>query len=73
MFVGARVFHSLLSYWDFHAQPFLWFTKNGVKKEKKSTQLYLFFLIYEFAVITNLFYALLLWSIDLCEKNIFNF
>jgi len=24
----------LLSYWDFHAQPFLGFTKNGVKREK---------------------------------------
>jgi len=26
--------HNLLSYWDFHAQPFLGFTKNGVKREK---------------------------------------
>jgi len=25
------VFHNLLSYWDFHTQPFLGFTKNGVK------------------------------------------
>jgi len=24
----------LLSHWDFHAQPFLGFTKNGVKREK---------------------------------------
>jgi len=24
----------LLSYWDFHPQPFLGFTKNGVKREK---------------------------------------
>jgi len=30
MVVGARVFHNLLSYWDFHTQPFLGFTKNGV-------------------------------------------
>jgi len=28
------VFHNLLSYWDFHSQPFLGFTKNGVKREK---------------------------------------
>ena len=28
------MFHNLLSYWDFHAQPFLGFTKNGLKKEK---------------------------------------
>jgi len=28
------VFHNLLNYWDFHAQPFLGFTKNGVKGEK---------------------------------------
>jgi len=28
------VFHNLLSYWDFHTQPFLGFTKNGVKREK---------------------------------------
>jgi len=35
MVVGAR--HaglSIFSYWDFHAQPFLGFTKNGVKSEK---------------------------------------
>jgi len=25
---------NLLSYWDFHAQPFLGFTNNGVKREK---------------------------------------
>jgi len=25
--------HSV-TYWDFHAQPFLGFTKNGVKREK---------------------------------------
>jgi len=31
---GMVVFHNLLSYWDFHAQPFLGFTKNGVKREK---------------------------------------
>jgi len=33
---GAKMgrFHNLLSYWDFHAQPFLEFTKNGVKREK---------------------------------------
>jgi len=37
MVVGARrVFHNLLSYWDFYAQPFLRFTKNGVKREKYS-------------------------------------
>jgi len=30
----VTVFHNLLSYWDFHAQPFLGFTKNGVKREK---------------------------------------
>jgi len=29
------VFHNLLSYWDFHAQPFLGFTKNGVKRDKQ--------------------------------------
>jgi len=28
------VFHNLLSYWVFYAQPFLGFTKNGVKREK---------------------------------------
>jgi len=28
------VFHNLLSYWDFHAQPFLGFKKNSVKREK---------------------------------------
>lgn len=35
MVVGARRtgLHNLLSYWDFHAQPFLGFT-NGVKREK---------------------------------------
>jgi len=36
MVVGARwdvwEFYNLLSYWDFHAQPFL--TKTGVKREK---------------------------------------
>jgi len=36
MVVGA-VFHNLLSYWDFHAQPFQGFTKNGVKREKTSS------------------------------------
>jgi len=38
MVVGARwvrlCIHNLLSYWDFHAQPFLGFTRNGVKREK---------------------------------------
>jgi len=34
MLVGARVFHNLLNYWDFHAQPFLGFTKNGVKRDE---------------------------------------
>jgi len=29
-----RVFHNLLSYLNFHAQPFLGFTKNGVKRGK---------------------------------------
>jgi len=33
MVVGARS-NNLLSYWDFHTQPFLRFTKNGVKREK---------------------------------------
>jgi len=28
------VFHNLLSYLDFYTQPFLGFTKNGVKREK---------------------------------------
>ena len=28
------VFHNLLSYWEFHTQPFLGITKNGLKKEK---------------------------------------
>jgi len=27
--------HNLLSYWDFHTQPFLGFTKNGVEREKR--------------------------------------
>jgi len=31
---GYIVFHNLLSYWDFHTQPFLGSTKNGVKREK---------------------------------------
>jgi len=30
---GLSISH-LLSYWDFHAQPCLGFTKNGVKREK---------------------------------------
>jgi len=35
MVVGVvGVFHNLLSYWDFHAQPFLGFTKNGVKRDE---------------------------------------
>jgi len=33
MVVGAR-WAGLLSYWDFHTQPFLGFTKKGVKREK---------------------------------------
>ncbi len=37
MVVGARrdvgVFQKLLIYWDFHAQPSLGFTENGLKKE----------------------------------------
>ena len=36
--VGARrlmrVFQKLLTYWDFHAQPSLGFTENGLKKRK---------------------------------------
>jgi len=28
------VFHNLLSNWDFHAQPFLGFTKNDLKRKK---------------------------------------
>jgi len=31
---GLRIFNNLLSYWDFHAQLFLGFTKNGVEREK---------------------------------------
>jgi len=27
-------FYNPLSFWDFHTQPFLGFTKNGVKREK---------------------------------------
>jgi len=27
------VFHNMLSYWDFHAQPFLGFTKNAINKK----------------------------------------
>jgi len=34
MVVGAREFHNLLTYWDFHAQPFLGFTKNAVNRGK---------------------------------------
>ncbi len=38
MVVGARglvwVFQKLLIYWDFHAQPSLGFTENGLKKRK---------------------------------------
>ncbi len=38
MFVGADglvwVFQKLLIYWDFHAQPSLGFTENGLKKRK---------------------------------------
>ncbi len=37
MVVGARlvwVFQKLLIYWDFHAQPSLEFTENGLKKRK---------------------------------------
>jgi len=40
MVVGDRriwVFHNLLSYWDFHAQTFLGFTKNDVKMGKTSS------------------------------------
>ncbi len=37
MVVGARrdvgVFQKLLIYWDFHAQPSLGFTENGLKRE----------------------------------------
>jgi len=36
--VGATraIFHQKIqfSYWDFHTQPFVGFTKNGVKREK---------------------------------------
>jgi len=31
---GLSISQSDLSYWDFHTQPFLGFTKNGVKTEK---------------------------------------
>ncbi len=43
MFVGAnipqipqinKVFQKLLIYWDFHKQPSLGFTENGLKKRK---------------------------------------
>ncbi len=38
MVVGGRrlvwVFHKLLIYWDFHTQPSLGFTENGLKKRK---------------------------------------
>ncbi len=38
MVVGARrlvwVFQKLLIYWDFHTQPSLEFTENGLKKRK---------------------------------------
>ncbi len=38
MVVGARqaglIFQKLLIYWDFHAQPSLGFTENGLKKRK---------------------------------------
>jgi len=34
MVVGVWVFPNLLSYWDFHTQPFLGITKNGVRREK---------------------------------------
>ncbi len=38
MVVGADglvwVFQKLLIYWDFHAQPSLGFTENGLKKRK---------------------------------------
>jgi len=33
-FERGMVVHNLLSYWDFHTQPFLGFTKNAVKREK---------------------------------------
>jgi len=38
--MGKKVFHNLLSYWDFGAQPFLGFTKNGVKMKKKKHPVY---------------------------------
>jgi len=31
---GWSEYFTICSYWDFHAQPFLGFTKNGVKREK---------------------------------------
>jgi len=51
MVVGARVFHNLLSYRDFHAQPFLGLTKNGVKREKHKEMPFLRSLILVFQVI----------------------
>jgi len=32
--ISFSVFHNLLSYRDFHTQPFLGFTKNDVKRDK---------------------------------------
>jgi len=29
-----RVFQELLIYWDFHTQPSLWSSENGLKKRK---------------------------------------
>jgi len=34
MVVVARQAGVLLIYWDFHAQPYLGFTENGLKKRK---------------------------------------
>jgi len=75
MYVGARVFHNLLSYWDFHAQPFLGFTKNGVNKEKYPLY-YISFFIFLFMnlQLSQIFFMLChygVWSIDLCEKKVF--
>ncbi len=32
------VFQKLLSYWDYHAQPSLWFTENALEKQKISSE-----------------------------------
>jgi len=53
------VFHNLLSYWDFHPQPFLGFIKNGVKREKHP--------VYGSAVAYN---ALLMLEVKLIEEQL---